>query len=148
MKRILVIVICIFSFGLSAQEWKDELSRDIVELKEGKMTFTELTLITHIREGTTLQVKTYAEAPANDFISRDQFVAWVSLMSYIWVESFITEPGLTADDFKFKTISVQDMIGKPDLKLSLYMSAAGVQFIVFADGNEERFTQTWESIFE
>lgn len=95
-----------------------------------------------------MQVTTYAEAPANDFISRDRFVAIFSTTFYVLIEKMLSEQGLSEDDYKTKTVGVDDLIGTADIELSCFMGKNGIQVVVAYEGEEKKITKTWDSVFE
>ncbi|MCK3684284.1 hypothetical protein [Maribellus sp. YY47] len=148
MKKLLFVLFAVLSVNAYAQDWKDELAKDLVEIKAEKMTATDLTLITMLADGTSMQVKAYAEAPANSFISRDQFVAIFSTLTITLIENMLSEAGLTESDYKTKTVEIEDLIGTADVELSCYMGKNGIQIVIKAGGEENKVTQTWESMFE
>ncbi len=148
MKKILFVLLLILSVNAYSQDWKQELARDIVVVKDGKMTATDLTLITILSNGRTMQVKSYGEAPANSFISRDQFVAFFSTGVNSITEKILKEAGLKEDDYKTKTIDVKDLIGNAEVELYFYLGKTGMQTVIKGGGKEEKVTLTWETIFE
>lgn len=141
-------ILMLFTVNAYAQHWSDELSGQLVQVKEGKMTSTELNVITLVSDGTSMQVTTYAEAPANDFISRDRFVAIFSTTFYVLIEKMLSEQGLSEDDYKTKTVGVDDLIGTADIELSCFMGKNGIQVVVAYEGEEKKITKTWDSVFE
>lgn len=141
-------ILMLFTINVYAQHWSDELSGQLVQVKEGKMTSTELTVITLVSDGTSMQVTTYAEAPANDFISRDRFVAIFSTTFYVLIEKMLSEQGLSEDDYKTKTIGIDELIGTADIELSCFMGKNGIQVVVAYEGEEKKITKTWDSVFE
>ncbi|PIE84846.1 hypothetical protein CSA08_05080 [Candidatus Gracilibacteria bacterium] len=148
MKKLVLVLLTMLSINLFAQDWKDQLATDLVVVKDGKMTITDLTLITILEDGSSVQIKTYAEAPINSFISRDQFVAIFSTNSYVFIKELLAEGGFTEEDYKIKTVDIKDLIGTADVELVFYMGRNGMQVVVEAAGEQTKITQTWESIFE
>lgn len=148
MKKILVAFSIIFSVSLHSQEWKSILSKDIVSITDNKMIAEDLTGITFEGHDEILQVKSYAEAPLDSFISRDQFVSVFSTGIFFLISDLVTELGYTDNQYDTKTLNVEDLIGKPDVELFFYMNSKGIQIIVSSQGGEEKITRTWDSVFK
>ncbi len=148
MRNTLILMLMIASSILNAQEWKAELLRNIIVMQGDKMTATDLTMITTNFDGNSMQVKSYAEAPANSFISRDQFVALFSTTVYVLIEAILEEGGLTHHDYKMKTLDIDDLIGTADIEITIYMGKNGMQLVMKVGTEENKITQTWETIFE
>lgn len=147
MKRILFIVLFFFAFSCISfsQDWKDELIKELVIFEEGKMTSTDYTLIT-MNDGRTMQIKAYAEVADKEIISRDQFIAIFSITTFTLIQEMLDEARLKDDEYKMKTID--ELIGSADIEINCYMGKNGIQIELKAGSEIERFTQTWEDLYE
>ena len=131
---------CTFT-TLNAQDWKTKILKDVVTVQSGKYTMTEYTLVT-FSNGNTVQVKTFAEAPATGVISRDYFVeVATTIKTYILME-------FKKQDSELKTQTLDEMIGKPDLTMNFFMSKNGIQVETLANGETERKTILWSELLK
>lgn len=150
-----LLLVATFGSAEAQAEWREQLRSEQVEISGGKYTFVRTGVMTLALPGqpeTTLQYQINSEAPASGVISRDNFIATTAqistLMMIMALPAAAEVPiGLFA---QFLDIEVTDeLIGKPDIRLNIYMTAEGMQ-IEFAgpDGKPYRITQTWEQVYE
>ncbi len=138
---------------LNAQDWREELREDLVVHRDGKMIIEEYS-IERVNlpgyEPLELQVKLYAEAPHDDTISRDNFVAMsaylgITVLQTILAQSYDVSPAefLAAYD----TEDLVAPIGRPYLEISIFMTGEGFQLEIRNTLSNEvsRVTETWES---
>lgn len=141
-KLLLVLLSCLLiSPALAETNWKELLKKDAVKLKAGKMQYEqyEVCNITS-KKGEKLgsfQVKTLSEAPDNDFISRDNFLIFTTMISS------------SLNEIKSDCQDVERAIGNPDIVLSIHMTPEGIQseFINTKTGEKSRDTNTWKALF-
>ncbi len=140
---------------VQAQEWREELLEEAVELRDGKMVIEEFGLVKIAfpgYEAAQFQVKLYSEAPATGVISRDNFVAWTAMMNMILLlgRSAIAYQ-VSAIDFMqgWDFTELKAPIGTPDLEVNLYMTGEGVQLeeVDTASGQRSRQTMTWAEVY-
>ncbi|MCC7257545.1 MAG: hypothetical protein IT486_04180 [Gammaproteobacteria bacterium] len=126
-----------------AADWKKELAGPLVQSTGGKMIYQELELCSMPTESgpepTSFQVRTRSEAPKDQFISRDYFVAITASMIVEVVEQ-MGEPDC-------KTLDTA--IGHPDIEINIYMAVEGMQVEIANTGTGEksRSTVRWEDLF-
>jgi len=139
MKKYSIIIFGILlSFSSFSQDKNSWLQNDLVTVSGGKYTVTNYNLITLSDGTTTLQVKSYSEAPVTD-ISRDRFVAWFVI--------FMNEMFKSLNDNKEPKIKyLEESIGKPDVELAFYMNKTGVQIEIRDKNGTERETQKWSDL--
>ena len=138
---VLLVTVSLSSFS---QEWKTMLLKDLVKIENGKFTSTDCSLIT-MSDGTKMQIKSHAEAPAAGVISRDQFISIFATTTMVLVQSILTQGGLLEADYSIKT--VEELIGVPDVEINCIMGKTGIQIEVKSDDGTNRVTQTWDEIF-
>ena len=140
---------------VQAQEWREELLEEAVELRDGKMVIEEYGLVKIAfagYEASQFQVKLYSEAPATAVISRDNFVAMTAMMQLtILLNAFAEAYQVSATDFikAWDLTELEAPIGTPDLEVNLYMTAEGMQIEVVntASGERTRHTTTWAEVY-
>lgn len=156
--RVLVVLILagfLVPPAAAQQDWKQQLAKELVTIKDGKMVYEEydlakITLPDY--QPVQLQLKIHSEAPANGVISRDNFVALTSSLTLVTFYTAYAQtykvPALQflqAVDFTELTAS----IGTPDIELNLFMTDEGLQFewVNTADGKRNRWTSTWAEVY-
>ena len=155
MRRLTVLLLAALLAGsLEAQDWKQQLSKELVTVQGGKMLADGYDLVKIAVPGyepVQFQIKVHAEAPASELISRDNFVA---LMSQLFVMTFLgayaEAYGVTASQF-LEAVDFTELaapIGTPDVELNLFMTNEGLQFewVNTADGQRSRWTSTWAEV--
>jgi len=128
-------------FQLSAQNYQARLLKDVVKIVGKKMTFNHYTMIA-LSNGNKIQVKTYSEAPSSGVISRDNFVAFSSIVS----DHIIVE--LSKEDRDARSHELEDVIGKPDVTVNIYMAKAGIQIETITMAGVDKSTMQWADILE
>lgn len=86
------------------------------------------------------QIKTYAVAPSDGTISRDNFVSIFTIMSNEIISGFFDEG--------FDSKDLDELIGNPDIVLNFFMTKSGIQMEITSEGETTRITSTWEDFFE
>lgn len=124
-----------------AQDWQAELLEDMVTISAGKMTADDYTLVTFSNTN-TLQIKSYAEAPATGVISRDNFV---SFFTYVIMEIINT---MIAADPDATTKDMDEIIGNPDIVINCYMAKSGIQVETITSEGTTRNTMKWEDLIK
>ena len=135
-----------------------ELLEEFVKIKDGKMTTLEFGLLSFPSlPDVKIQVKNYAEAPADSVISRDNFVAITTMLLTIFYFQIATEvtpehrsKNATDDELPFDFEELDEPIGKVDMEINIYMNKGGLQ-IEFVDTKEnktDRTTMTWKELIE
>jgi hypothetical protein len=136
-------------------DWQEQLSKDLVVIRGGKMTADEYDLVKITVPGyepVQLQVKVHAEAPAGGLVSRDNFVALTSqLVVVTFFTAFAEAYQVPAQQF-IQAVDFTELaapIGTPDVELNLYMTNEGLQFewVNTADGQRSRWTSTWAEVY-
>jgi hypothetical protein len=141
MKKLFFTSMIVFAATLmNAQDWQAKLLKDMVLISENKMTAFDYTMVT-FSNSNTLQIKSYAEAPSQGVISRDNFVAIFTMM----IQQAINE--IMKNDANAKTTDLDEIIGNPDIFMNCYMTKSGVQFEVIASGETNRNTLQWKDVF-
>ena len=140
MKNRITLVLFLFTLLSFGQDYQKQLLEDVVEIKSGKFTANDYTLLT-LTDGTTYQIKTSAEAPSVGVISRDNFVAFF--------HSLLTEvlPEIT-DDPDVKSQDLDTIIGNPDIEINCIMAKTGMQIEIKSDKGVKRITQLWSDFFK
>jgi hypothetical protein len=150
-----VLAASAFPLALSAQQsWQEELQQDLVEVRAGKMVVEGFSLdrvALPQYEPVEFQVGYYAEAPASGVISRDNFVAFTTLLTVTALQQIIAQAyNVSAIEFleAYESHDLQQPIGRPDLEIKVYMTAEGFQLEVAntSTGESSRSTQTWDSM--
>ncbi|MFA5971927.1 MAG: hypothetical protein WC780_06220 [Lentimicrobiaceae bacterium] len=139
-KLMLLFVAIILSINVFSQDYQKELLEDIAVISEGKYTATDYTLLT-LADGSTLQVKSYAEAPAANVISRDNFVTF---FAYITIEVL---NGMTEGQETTST-DLEEIIGNPDVEINCFMNKTGVQIEIKGPEGTNRITQKWSELMK
>lgn len=133
-----LFLLCIsnFSFGQST----NDLLKDVVTISNGKMIANDYTLVT-LTDGTTMQIKTHAEAPESGVISRDNFVT-----------TFVTTTVETIDelvkDEDAEIVNLDEIIGNADVEINIFMTRNGYQLEVKTDEGTDRHTYKWDESFK
>ena len=127
--------------------WAARLRADLVRLQDGKFVYEDLALCAISSTGQAnknVQIRSRAEAPARDVISRDQFVALVSQY-----ETILTLGLTAAAQGRLSCKVLDEPIGVPDLEISIVMTKNGLQYetVVPATGKVERRVLTWAELF-
>ena len=140
MKNKFTLLLFLTSFLTFAQDYQKELLSDVVVIKSAKFTANDYSLLT-LSDGSTLQIKTYAEAPSTGVISRDNFVAFF--------HSIVTEilPEIT-DDKNATSKDLVSIIGNPDIEINCIMAKTGMQIEIKSDNGVKRITQLWADFFK
>lgn len=140
--------------GLAQNDWQTQLRANLVAIRGTKMIYEEfgiykLTIPGY--ESTDYQTKIYAEAPATDVISRDNFVAFTTMLSntsfmLLFAEAYNVSASVFLENFHFEELA--NPIGKPDLEVNIFMTAQGYQLEIVNNNNGEknRVTQTWKEL--
>ncbi len=146
-KLILLLSFLIFNISISySQDWVNLLKKDLVKIESGKFKSVDYTLLS-FPNGSSLQIQSYAEAPADGTISRDNFVSVFAVVQAELINSMTSEAGINEDNFKTKTID--ELIGNPDIIINCYMTKAGIQIEFKTEGGgTNRITQRWEDMFQ
>ena len=144
MKKLIIAFIVFLSFGqMSAQSqtYQKKLLKDIVVIADSKMTSNDLTLLT-MSNGSTLQIKSHAEAPSLGLISRDNFVAMFTSLSTTMIDE------IKKSDSNATTKDLDEIIGNPDVEINIYMAKGGIQVETKSSAGTERMTMQWEDVFK
>lgn len=146
-----IVLLALTSSALAA-DWKAKLAADRVRLVGGKMVIEEYSLCKNTIPGaskSSLQIKSYAEAPANGPISRDFLVSFESTMQTASIMAMGTALAQGTKIEPLKALDCDEIsapIGKVDLELNLYLTSDGWQMAV-VDGSTGKTTQEssgWE----
>ncbi|MDX2128495.1 MAG: hypothetical protein SFU91_05610 [Chloroherpetonaceae bacterium] len=136
----LLLAFCVGSTSLFAQDYQAFLMKDMVAIESGKYKTTGYSIIT-FSDGHTLQVKSYAEAPASGVISRDHFVALFSILAHSIGDEF------TKGDEGAKSKDVDELIGNPDVVINCFMTKNGIQVEIKTNQGTNRQTMKWSDLF-
>ncbi len=147
-------LLCI-SFASAQPDWRDKLSKDLVEYRNGKMICEEYGICTLEVEGyepVSVQVKLHSEAPEGGIISRDNFVKLsADLHTMILLKAISEGPQIPMSQIlnAFNYKELKSIIGTADLELNLYMTNEGVQIEIINTvlDNKTRMVQTWEEVY-
>ncbi len=139
---------------LNAQDWREELREDLVVHRDNKMVIESYSMERVNLPGyepVELQVKFYMETPHDDAISRDNFVAFSTLLRITVLQTMLAEPfDVSAAEFlaAYETEDLDAPIGRPDLEISIFMTGEGFQLEIRNTITNEvsRVTETWESV--
>jgi hypothetical protein len=149
---VLLGAVLIAAAPLAAQDWRAELSEELVTIQGGKMVIEDQALFKMNLTGYEpwqMQVQVHSEAPQGGIISRDMFVSLTSSMFYmVFVQALAEAYQVPASQF-IEGLDVTDLeaiIGTPDMQLNLFMTNEGIQVEVVntATGERSRQTSTWE----
>ena len=153
---IAALALLLIAPGLHAQDWREQLGRDAVAIKDGKMVYEQTGLVKIGIAGyepARFQVRVRSEAPARGLISRDNFVAmttqtFVTLFLAVFAEAYEVPASAFLEGFDYTELAAP--IGTPDIELNLVMTNEGIQFEVVntASGERSRHTQTWAEAFK
>ncbi|MFN7146361.1 MAG: hypothetical protein ACK4YP_21490 [Myxococcota bacterium] len=153
---VFVSVLLTAALPARAADWRARVSADIVKFVDGKMKLEHFKVcevkVPNARKS-SLQVRTYAEAPATGAISRDFFVSSHATMSTM-MEGILGQQAagksgvspLKALDCK----RVDAPIGQVDYDFAFYMTVEGYQIDIkdHVTGESGRESKTWESTFK
>ena len=164
--QIIILFFCIlFSYTNSfSQEWKEMLMKDAVKIENGKFTMKAYSLVSNKTDGKSLQIQFYSEAPSTGAMSRDNFILFTSMFRYEFLTQLqqkmtATVGGDTSfvyDDYSDafvlrKEVEIKELdeiIGKADGEVNLYMTKAGLQLEVVFGGEKNRATHQWADFFK
>jgi hypothetical protein len=165
--RILALIPLILATALSLQPAlaqsnsavEARLRSDVVTEQEGKFTIDRFSICQLVRPVTLgggatdpFQVKSHMEAPADGFISRDNFVTFSTEVAFQLRVDFASQfiQGLTPSEALAALLckQIESPIGKVDLELDLYMTRDGVQVGIreTSSGESETQTRTWNQM--
>lgn len=139
----------------TAQEWKQQLAKELVTIRAGKMVADEYQLVKIQVPGyepTQIQLKVHSEAPAVGLMSRDNFVAITTQLVVItFYTAFAEAYQVPASQF-LQAVDFTELarpIGTPDVEINLFMTADGLQFewVNTSTGQRERSTMVWADVF-
>lgn len=126
------------------EKWRKELSADVVQTKDGKMTIEKAEIFKTEEEGESvrLQIKLNAECPESAGISRDNFVAFTVVAYMKFLEGM-------AGGEPYNTETLESLIGKADLEINVYMTKEGfqIQSVNHKNGEKENSTTKWADVF-
>lgn len=135
-----------------------ELLEEFVKIKDGKMTALEFGLLSFPSlPDVKIQVKNYAESPADGVISRDNFVAITTMLLTIFYYQIATEvtpehrsKNAADDELPFDFEELDEPIGNVDMEINIYMNKGGLQieFVDTVENKTERSTMTWKEIIK
>ena len=143
----------------SNQAIEARLRSDVVTQQGGNFTIDRFSICQLFRPaalggGATdpFQVKSHVEAPADGFISRDNFLAYSTEIIFSLRVNFAADlvQGLTPSQAMaaLQCKPIEAPIGKVDLELNLYMTQDGVQVGILeaASGEGNTQTRTWNQM--
>ncbi len=139
----------------TAGDWKTIISKDRVQVVNGKMTMEEFSLCKVTvpnASKSSLQVRTYAEAPVSAGISRDFLVSYQARTKTFMLLSMgaMLAKGTSVDALKALDCDpIAAPIGKVDLEINLYLTPDGFQ-LAMVDGSSGKTTQEskrWEDVY-
>jgi hypothetical protein len=139
MKKITLLLLLFMSTYVFTQNTKDVLLNDLVKIKDNKYTISDYTLLTSDEK--SIQVKAYAEAPVSGLISRDYFVLIFSQITGQYISDLV-------EQYDLDTKNLTELIGNPDMVISVYMVKSGIQIETSFNGRSERKTMTWNEFLE
>ena len=150
---ILALILSIPSI-LNAQDWREELREDLVVHRDDKMVIEEYSMERVNLPGyepVEFQVKYYMETPHDGAISRDNFVAFSTLLGITVLQTMLAEAfDVSAAEFlaAYDSEDLDAPIGRPDLEISIFMTGEGFQLEIRNTITNEvsRVTETWESM--
>jgi len=156
MRTLLILTLATLPIGpATAQEWKQQLAKELVTIRAGKMVAEEYQLAKIAVPGyepTQLQLKVHAEAPAVGLMSRDNFVAITTQLVVItFYTAFAEAYQVPASQF-LEAVDFTELatpIGTPDVEINLFMTADGLQFewVNTSTGQRKRSTMAWADVF-
>ena len=150
----LVLSLFLPSFA-SAADWKAMIAADRVKVANGKMTLEEYSLCKVTVPGaakSSIQVRSFAEAPVGAGISRDFFVAFQAMNETFLVLAmgYAVANGTTVDVLRALDCDpIAAPIGKVDIEINVYMTSDGFQLAVVdgTSGETTQESQRWEDAF-
>jgi hypothetical protein len=153
---LILVFVAASSVAICQESWQDELKKDMVTIKDDKFVIESFSLDRIALPGyepVEFQVGCYSEAPANGVISRDNFVAFSSILAVTILQvSFAEAYDVSASEFlaAYESRDISKPIGRPDIEIKVYMTEEGFQIEFANTATEEkiRSTQTWDSLFE
>ena len=157
MSRMLTVLLTLLAVptGARAQgDWQQTVRQDLVSLRDGKWVIEEFSVESIAIPGyqpVEYQLRLYAEVPANTVVSRDFFVrttfeVQAAMLLSVIAEAYQTTPAQFLEGLESKPL--QAAIGTPDVELSLFMTAEGLQ-IEWKDntnGQVSRNTMRWAEV--
>ena len=137
---------------LNAQDWREELSADLVVHVDDKMVIEGYSMERINLPGyepVQFQLKYHMETPHDGAISRDNFVAFSTYMGVTVLQIMLAE-GYDVSPAEFlaayESEDLDAAIGTPDLEISVVMTGEGYQLEIRNTLTNEvsRVTETWE----
>lgn len=133
----------------NAQQWKAELKRDLVEVKDGKMVYSEVEICELKGQTDSLDVRWNATAPAKGVISRDQFITFMNSFEASFIAQMMKAKGLDYfDDVDCnppkKKVKKDD---KLDMTISVTLDAKNIHVKLEAPDKETKeMTMKWTDV--
>lgn len=151
---LVLLSLLVSSSAHAGVDWKQLIGQDRVKTIGGKMVIEEFQLCKVAVPGaqkSSIQMRSYAEAPINAGISRDFFVSFESAMGMMMQLAFGAElaKGSAVEPLEaLDCAPIGAPIGKVDLEINLYLTAEGFQLEVAngANGQSMRESQRWEDL--
>lgn len=137
---IFIMVIILTPIIAKSQVSQADLVKDLVKFSNGKMIITDFELLNQ-SDGTSIQIKSYAEAPVTGVISRDYFVELFGVLTYELIETMKSD-----ENADTKTLS--ELIGNPDVEINLFMNKGGIQIEIKTSEGTNRKTILWPELFK
>jgi len=138
---ILTVFLLSFITFTQAQNYQANLLKEMVVISNNKMTTRAYTMIT-FSNGSTVQIKSYAEAPSQGVISRDNFV---SIFTLVTTRMYIE---MAKVDENAVIAGLDEIIGNADLEINCYIAKSGVQIESVSSQGTTRNTIKWEDMFK
>ncbi|VEN74329.1 conserved exported hypothetical protein [Candidatus Desulfarcum epimagneticum] len=146
MKKIHFLCLIFFilapSISFAQTDYSKELHERILDEVDGRYKAEDAILLE--TDAKSIQLKISAEAPIG-VIGRDNFVSLYSTYSLILIMSMMEGSGISISDMKFRDLD--GIIGFPDIEIAMVFAKSGMQIIVKSDQGVNRFTETWDKIF-
>ena len=144
MKYLSFILIMLLASVACAEDWQQELAKDLVTIKDNKMYIEDYMLLKITAQDGTVsnkQVKIYSTSPTQ-VISRDNFVFATAMIYTLIIAGMM----MTAD---FDIVDIDEPIGNVDLEFNLYMTKEGFQIEVDDKTIDEKTRETikWSDYF-
>lgn len=138
--------------ALAGGSLKDIIGKDRVQVVDGKMQIVEYDLCKNTVPGaakSSIQIKSYAEAPVSAGISRDFLVSFESGMQtlVILIMGTAAAKGSAIEPLNaFDCDPISAPIGKVDFELNLYLAADGYQMAIVdgSSGNTSQESKSWD----
>lgn len=141
MKKLFISFLFFSLGGLSfGQSIESRLQKNVVTIADNKMSATDYTLLKQ-GDGTSLQIKTHGEAPSTGVMSRDNFVAMFTFLSYSIIDALKSDESSSTQD-------LDEPIGNVDVTINFYFSKNGIQVETKRGDAVERKTMPWADIFD